>query len=272
MQSSLYLHAAYHHVLPLRDEKLLPRARYVEYQTDLHRIAGEVLDPLTLETGDQYTYTELADTLLERVGAEVLPHLDVLVTSYWTPEYDPEFSAFGPYLHHRWSLACQSFDVTDQGSIAPALALSVLKDYLSADGSASEGLLLAVEQTTMPQALEAHVPAPQRSSAGVVRASLNPEHSRAELLAAAYLSEAAVMAPDFRLQHLAAELCTASRCTPDEVTLVIRRNTYLYRAYQYWASIEPGSRITDAISGAAALVHESLLLAAPPAARYIGRR
>ena len=241
MQPGLFLQAAHHHVMPARAATLEPRERFVQYQEDLHRIAGETLDPRSLRAGDQYSYVELADALLERVGTAVLPGLDVLVTSYWTPEFDPEFSAFGPYLHHRWALTCQSFDVTDHGSIAPMLALAVLADYLAVEGPAATGLLLGVEQSTVPQALGAHLPTPPRSSAGVVRVSRDPGLARAEILAAVFLNEGQVLAPTFRLDHLAADLCTAHGVALAGLTLVLRRNTYLFRHLRYWTEAGPAA-------------------------------
>jgi hypothetical protein len=235
MTVPLYVQAAHHHILPARRARLKPRDRFVEYQRDLHRIAGQQLDPQSLVMGDQYTYVELADALLERVGPHVLPGLEVLVTSYWTPEFDPEFSAFGPYLHHKWSLECQSFDVTDQGSIAPMLALSILGDFLRSEADAAEGLLLAVEQSTTPQAIDAHLSVPGASSAGVIRLTGSPERASAELLASRYLNEAHVLAPDFRLQHVLADWSDALQLPRDGLNLVVRRNTYLYRNLRYWA-------------------------------------
>src|SRR5947209_11940468 len=126
MESSIFLETVHYQIMSRRHTKVKARDRYVEYHEDLYRSTGEQLDLQSLLTGDQYTHVELADALLERVGDEVLQHLDVMVTSDWVPEFDAEFSAFGPYLHHRWALPCESFDVTDQGSIAPVLALVVL--------------------------------------------------------------------------------------------------------------------------------------------------
>ncbi len=219
----------------------MPRERFVRYQEDLHRLAGEELDPQSLVTGDQYTYVDLADALIDRVGTEVFRQLDALVTSYWTPEYDPDVSAFGPYLHHRWALACRSFDVADQGSIAPALAVCLLRDYLAADRGTVAGVLLGVEQSTVPAAREAHLPVPRRSSAGLVRLSSTPEQARAQILAASYLPEAQVLAPDFRLQRVMAEWCDDLELIPSDLTLVMRRNTFLYRSFRYWEDVEVAS-------------------------------
>jgi hypothetical protein len=241
MQPQLFVQAAHFHVMPSRQARLVPRERFVRYQEDLHRLAGENLDPESLRTGDQYTYVELADALIDRVGAAALPRLDALVTSYWTPEYDPDISAFGPYLHHRWGLSCRSFDVADQGSIAPALAFCILRDYIATDALTVDGLLLGVEQSTVPAATEAHLPVPRQSSAGLVHLSRAEEHARAEILAAAYFSEAQVLAPTFRLRRLIVDWCEAGEVSPSALTLVIRRDTYLYRSFRYWDDVEDAS-------------------------------
>jgi hypothetical protein len=234
MHSPLFVRASHYQTLPGRTGALEPRERFVRYHQDLHRAAGARLDPQSIVTGDQYTYAELADSIFDRAGADIGAQLDVLVTSYWTPEFDPEYPALGPYLQHRWSLDCPWFDVTDQGSIAPVLALSVLKDHLTADQCATEGLLLGVEQSTVPQAVGAHAPIPQRSSAGLLRLSRDSAGARAEILTADYLNEAQIVGTTFRLQDLLGDLCETFQLCPKATSLVMRRNTYLYRAFQYW--------------------------------------
>jgi hypothetical protein len=244
MQPQLFLEIAHFHVMPSRREKLVPRERFIRYQEDLHRLAGEELDHDSLVAGDQYTYVELTDALMKRVGTDVLRRLDALVTTYWTPEYDPDFSAFGPYLHHRWGLTCRSFDVADQGSIASALAFCILRDYLAADDQTSDGLLLGVEQSTVPTAKGAHMPTPRRSSAGVARISRKQERARAQVLAASYFSEAQVLSPSFRLNRLIAEWCETFDLSPSALTVAIRRDTYLYRSFRYWDDVETASGCT----------------------------
>jgi hypothetical protein len=113
---------------------------------------------------------ELADVLLEHVDPTSLAKVDVLVTTGWTDEYDPDLSAFGPHLHHRLGLVGESLDVVDRGSVSPLLALMVMQDFLSAGPVTGTGLLVAVEQSTVPQAIDAHFPGPRRSSAGLVLA------------------------------------------------------------------------------------------------------
>jgi hypothetical protein len=237
----MFVQAAYHDVLPCRRRARVPRQRFLEYQEDLHRIAGQRLDQASLLAGDQYTYAEVAEALLQRVGGEVLPGLDVLVTSYWTPEFDPDLSAFGPHLHHRWSLDCQSFDVIDHGSLSPVLGLQVLSEYLSADPEAADGVLLGVEQSTVPQAEGRHVPAPERSSAGVVRLTRRPGGGALELVAAAALTETEVSSAAFSPHALAREWCERFGILPNQLTVAMRRNTGLYRRWRYEAPACPDS-------------------------------
>jgi hypothetical protein len=230
MTASLYVQAAHHEVLPVRERHLEPRARFVEYQEDLHRIAGLTLDRSSLTRGDQYTYVELADTLFSTVGHECLRDLGVLVISYWTPEFDPDISAFGPYLHHRYSLGCHSFDLIDRGSISPVLALLVLGEYLLADERSGNGALLGVEQSTVPVATGANFPGPARSSAGLLRLSRHPRGSVAEILGMAMLSEDRVLDPAFGIAALTA-CCGQADIDPADLTIAIRRDTFLYRSW-----------------------------------------
>lgn len=229
--TGLYVQAAHHAVLRTRDDRRPPRPRFVEYQADLHRMAGLVLDEATLTRGDQYTFVELADALLDRAGGDLFRDLGVLVTSYWTPEFDPDVSAFGPYLHHRHRLDCASFDLVDQGSISPALALLVLCDYLGAGPADRDGLLLTVEQTTVPAAAGAHFPGPSRSTAGAVR--IGRRRSGMEILTVEALTEQAVLGDDGELSRLVARWCAEYDIDPAELTVRINRATFLYRRWAY---------------------------------------
>lgn len=227
--TSLYVREAHHEVLPARDLRLEPRARFVEYQEDLHRISGASLDRASLTRGDQYTFTHLADTLLERTGAETLSGLDVFAVSYWTPEFDPDISAFGPYLHHRYSLTCRSFDVVDHGSISPLLGLLVLVTYLRVDPEAGEAVLLAVEQSTVPEPVGAHFPGPGRSSAGLARLSRYPGGT--EVLEVRSIGATQVLDPAFDLAAVIEPWQQEFSAT--DLTIAIRRGSFLYRKWNH---------------------------------------
>jgi hypothetical protein len=229
--TGLYVQAAHRTVLPARHHRRQPRPRFVQYQADLHRMAGVSLDEETLTRGDQYTFVELAEALLDRAGAELVRDLGVLVTSYWTPEFDPDVSAFGPYLQHRYAPECASFDVVDRGSIAPALALLVLEQYLQGGGAAGDGLLLCVEQTTVPAPTGAHLAGPDRSTAGAVRIGTRP--GPVEILEVAALTEAEALGDGGDLAGLVAHWCARFDLDPSRLTVLVDRSTFLYRRWAY---------------------------------------
>jgi hypothetical protein len=239
----LHLHAVQHELLPPRLEPLEPRQRYVEYRDDLHRLAGQRLDPRSARTGDQYTRVQLADALLRHAEPAALAPVDVLVTTCWTDEYDPDFSAFGPHMHHRLGRVGESFDVVDRGSISPLLALMVMQDYLAAGPVTGTGLLLAVEQTTVPQAIDAHFPGPRQSSAGLIRAGRQQDGdgAGAELVAVRGLSETEVLAPSFRPQRFVSDWCEELGVSPDRLMPFVRRNTHVHRLWNHWADEHAGA-------------------------------
>lgn len=232
MTPTLRVRAAHHEVLPERRLGVSPRERFIQYQEDLHRVHGERLDPESMLHGDQYTFATLADTLIDRIGAGVFGDLDVLATSNWTPEFDPDYTAFGPYVQNRWDLDCVSFDVVDRGSIAPALGLVVLGGYLLGDPVAAEGVLLGVEQSTVPQATGAHLISPARSSAGVIRLS-RTEGPGAQILAMSGLTQDQVTesGPGGGVRQLITDWCRRAEVAEEELTVALRRDGYLHRRW-----------------------------------------
>lgn len=238
---SLHLEAFQHQLAPARLEPIEPRQRYVEYRDDLHRLAGQRLDPRSVRRGDQYTRAELAGALLDHADPAVLSGVDVLVTSGWTDEFDPDFSALGPHLHHRLGLTGESYDVVDRGSISPLLALMVMRDHLAAGPGNGTGLLVAVEQSTVAQAIDAHFPGPRRSGAGLLRATWHREHAGPELLGVRILGETEVLAGGFRPQRLVAGWCERLDVNPERLRVFLRRNTYLHRLWNHWADDHAGA-------------------------------
>ncbi|HKS97899.1 MAG TPA: hypothetical protein VJT31_00085 [Rugosimonospora sp.] len=227
----LYVQAVHHTVLPARAQRRAPRERFVRYQADLHRMAGLTLDVDTLTRGDQYTFVELADALLRAAGTGLVQDLGVLVSSYWTPEFDPDVSAFGPYLHHRYAPGCTCFDLVDRGSISPVLALLVLHEYLKAGDDGADGLLLSVEQTTVPAPTSAYFPGPARSTAGALR--IGPRPSPVRILDVTELTESASLGDDGDLTSLVARWSARFGIDPAELTVLVDRTTFLYRRWAY---------------------------------------
>lgn len=186
----MYVRAAHHLTLPERALRRAPRDRYVTYQRDLHAISSEALDEETLLEGDQYSYTDLGDAVLTSMAdARMLENIDMVVYAYWTPEFDPDYSAFGPYFLERHDMKGKSFDVCDNGSLASATALHVVCRYAQNDPSLRNVLVLGMEQTTIPRSRSSGIPIPARSSACAVVLSRDEVAGSACIIASGQLSE-----------------------------------------------------------------------------------
>jgi hypothetical protein len=186
----LHVDRVFSSVLPPRHLAKPPRERFVVYQRDLHRMAKTALTESTMLEGDQYAFTELGDSVLEiPAGAGDLHRVDLTIFSYWTPEFDPEYSAFGPYFMERYCLRGHSFDVCDSGSLSASCALMVADKYLSC-GDATRVLVLGMEQTTIPRNERLGLPIPRQSCAiaALLTPAATPE-SRWELLEAGQIDE-----------------------------------------------------------------------------------
>ncbi|WNJ94721.1 hypothetical protein RND59_11320 [Vibrio ruber] len=161
--------------MPRRELRKTPRERFITYQKDLHRIAQDQMDESTLLEGDQYSYTELGDHILDKaLSSGGMDSVDLTIFSYWTPEFDPEHSAFGPYFMNKYQLKGHSFDVCDNGSLASSTAFMIADSYLTR-GETQKILLLGMEQNTIPRNLKQGFPVPERSYASV--ALLTPEET-----------------------------------------------------------------------------------------------
>lgn len=186
----MYLHDIHYLTLPERALRRQPRERYITYQRDLHAISSEALDEDTLLDGDQYSYTELGDAVLAPIAdMGKLKEVDLVVYAYWTPEFDPDYSAFGPYFLERYSIDGKSFDVCDNGSLASATALHVVQRYVKSDPLLRNVLVLGMEQTTIPRCRAAGIPIPARSSACAAILSSEGGSSSSHIVASGQVSE-----------------------------------------------------------------------------------
>ncbi|WP_395375197.1 hypothetical protein [Marinicella sp. W31] len=212
------------------DERKKPRDRYIEYQQDLYKIANATFDESTLLKGGQYSYTELANDLLNDLDRKALGQdVDLMVVSYWTPEFDPDYSALGPYLHNTLGLQCKSFDVCDCGSVCTLTALSVIRDYMLADESINETLLVGLEQNTIPLPNPEHAPVPLESGCGIVK--IRKDDSGPVLLKhIEIINEHQVAQNDFNPQIYLQNLLKNQAVGIDEVALWVRKDSYFYRA------------------------------------------
>ncbi|TDB55762.1 hypothetical protein [Photorhabdus luminescens] len=171
----IYVNQVFCEIMNKRSLRKTPRNRYSIYQKDLHRISQDELTDSTLLEGDQYSYTELGDSVLNKMENSIfLSDVDLSIFAYWTPEFDPDHSAFGPYFMDQYNLKGYSFDICDNGSLVSTTALGIADNYLSSD-SASKILLLGMEQNTIPRNISNGFPIPERSCA--IAALLTTEKS-----------------------------------------------------------------------------------------------
>ncbi|KVH72196.1 hypothetical protein WJ41_13770 [Burkholderia ubonensis] len=238
----MYLDELHIVALPERRLEIAPRERFVQYQRDLHRISGDHLSDETMTSGDQYTYTDLGDAVLKPMAEEgLLRGIDLVVFAYWTPEFDPDYSAFGPYFLDHYRLSAESFDVCDAGSLACATALSVLQPYMKSDTRVTNSLLLAMEQTTVPRNLDGGMPIPQRSHAIAAKFSRNRQRQSVQLMAQGFWSEAQV-AGGIEWHAELDRIVDAAGCDGRAVQIVTQRTGWLYKTFQYQSAIRPEPR------------------------------
>lgn len=241
MSEPLYVSASAFETLSDRVDVKQPRDRYVEYQEDLYKIANGTFDHRTLTTGGQYSYTELADHLFDTTEVNNLAgQTDLMVLSYWTPEFDPDYSALGPYLHHKLQLNCKSFDVCDCGSLAPIVALSVIKDYLAGHPAIHQALLVGLEQNTIPLPAPQMVPVPGISSGGYCTLLRQPAtESDLCLHDVTILTEGQLMSGTFNpLDWLEAQFSRLS-INPDHCQLWMRKDSAFYRKLRFYLLNHP---------------------------------
>lgn len=150
MNSEIYLNSAYAIALPETGGKV-PRDRYIEYFNDLYNLYKGDVSPETFMEGSQYTYAELGDALFQnKVGLDQLQALDGIIVAHWSQEFDPDYASCGPYFLNKYQLKADIFDICDQGTIAGFTALKIMMHYHQSD-SFKEGMVLCLEQTTIPR-------------------------------------------------------------------------------------------------------------------------
>ena len=128
-----------------------PRERFIRYYKDLHKMNDHTISDQSFLQGGGYRFSELGGAMLDDFQKHShLTDLDLLIPAYWSHEFDPNYSNCGPYLKDMYQLTCDMFDVYEQGTLAPFVALHVMKKYL-ASNQYSKALLLGLQQTTLPR-------------------------------------------------------------------------------------------------------------------------
>jgi hypothetical protein len=161
---TVYINDIHYISMPQREVKT-PRERYVTYFEDLYKSYGKILSPETFKQGGQYTFAELGETVLDdKLDDEWMKDVDLLLPTYWSYEFDPEYSSCGPFFQEKYALKGQLFDVSEQGTLAGLTGLHIMQRYLCNGSHYHKGILLALEQTTIPRYIPDQDIVPQRNA------------------------------------------------------------------------------------------------------------
>ena len=210
--------------LPSREKKI-PRERYQQYIDDLYKLHGGEASQETFVEGGQYTYAELGDSLFEQEQIKpLLLNLDMMIIAHWSQEFDPDYAACGPYFLHQHQLTADVFDVCDMGSLAPLMALKLLISYQK-NGASKTGMVLCLEQNTVPREKSAGDIIPSTSGAVGVWVSQTPTAHSDQIKQVAIFPEKIVIDNVTRFSDLIEQLLISHQVTLAETQFLLRKNT-----------------------------------------------
>jgi len=223
-----------------------PRQRAIEFEEDLFNHAGKRLDWQTVTSGSRYSYTDLATPLLDALrDQDMIPRDGLLSLAYWTPEYNPEYSAFGPHFLHKYMPQGQVLDVCDRGSIAAFAALKITHARMQAAPIGPNAIVLGFEQTTVTRAIDDCLPLPSGASAGAIVLAGKPSERHGVLLDAGIVPDSEVHAGSFRLHNLVEQVCDQHDVDPNRLTVTLPVTSHASKNHRYWCTTR-GDRVRTA--------------------------
>jgi hypothetical protein len=218
---NVYIRDALYNPVPSNPGNTFPKQRAVEFEEDLFEHAGKTLNWDTVTTGTRHSYTDLGTPLLEALTKnEQLHPQSMLVLSYWTPEYNPEYSAFGPYFLHRFLPGGSVADVCDRGSLTGYAALKIALSHVrcrseqAPAGEETTAVVLGLEQNTIVRDGIDHLPVPAGAAAGAIVLSSRPSERCGRLLDAGIVPETSQISGEFRLPDFVAGVCATNAVDP----------------------------------------------------------
>jgi hypothetical protein len=130
-----------------------PRPRAYQFFKDLYAYNKTPLCEETLLRGSQYHFTDLCETMFLQLSQEnALTDVDLLIFTFWTPEFDPIFSAAGPYFLAKYNIHARMMSISDEGSLDLFTAIK-FSQQLVEKNKFSNILVMGLEQTTIPRDL-----------------------------------------------------------------------------------------------------------------------
>ncbi|KKB61289.1 hypothetical protein WM40_24120 [Robbsia andropogonis] len=216
------------------------RQRALEFEEDLFEHAGKRLDWRTVADGGGYSYTELGSPVLDDLKHnEMLDNVGSIVLAYWTPEYNPEHSAFGMYFLNTYVPDGTIADVCDRGSVGAFAALKLAHAQLVTEKATRPAdrvrdiVVLGFEQTTIARDARDHLPVPSRSSAGAIVLSARATDRAGKLLDAGVEPESDLQEGRFRLTGFVNEICERLDVDPAGLTVLMPFDSFVGKHYRY---------------------------------------
>lgn len=229
-----YLTNSYYQTFTSNSKKT-PRTRYTQYVSDLYKMYQNTVNPFTFYEGDQLTYAEMGSALLDKIFSTYDAKLfDLVVISYWTHEFDPDYVACGPYFAEKYGIRAAIFDVSDQGTISPFTALQIIKQYLQGEDY-HKGILLAFEQTTVPRNMTEFNLIPTISSAAALITEKNKHKETDFKLIENKILTSQQILHNFNIIEFIKSECERFNLSLNQVILVLKKGTFGWKSLQYHA-------------------------------------
>jgi len=245
----MYINYCQYFPLEKRSLRQEPRERYTTYFKDLYRISDKDLSQETFLAGDQYSYANIIDTVLGGgLPFATYPDISDVAFSYWTPEWDPEYSAFATYFLWKSDLNAEIIDVCDVGSIATTTALHILFNTDSLEDSRTK-ILVGMEQSSVPRYLPDNNIMPVSSSGSALFVSQANSHGAIfKLEDSIFLNENKIYSSNFALAEELENLLEKHKLPASDCTLFLHRNTTAYKQLDYLS--DKGKIPTDLLKNA----------------------
>lgn len=221
------------HKVAATPEKKTPRDRYVQYVNDLYKIYPGKASPESFIEGDQLTYAELGELILEAPEiAKTIKDLDNIIVAHWSQEFDPDYASCGPYFLHKYDLKSDIFDVCDQGTLAPFMAAKILFHYQKNNVS-DMGMILCLEQTTIPRDKSAGDVIPLYSGASAILLTSDSKFAQWLIKNIEFICEEKALEKLTDIASLITSILKTAGISINETSIVARKNTCYWKALKH---------------------------------------
>ena len=174
----------------------MPRERYLTYYRDFAKYYGLELIESSAFYGSQLEGSELLNPVMDELAqCYSLNEVGACIFADWVEDFDPEYSALGPYVVDRYKLSSNLFNIVDQGLLSVITALKLAK--VSLEGK--NALILSFDQTTVTQFIGVPELRPDGSGAAALYLSASPQSAYFEIVEAEILdSQKAFLLDDLK--------------------------------------------------------------------------